>query len=80
MLAFDRDAPKKATNLTVNSDLLARARALGINLSEVFETSLAEIVRRREAERFREEARQAMEDYNEFVREHGIFGEEHRSF
>jgi antitoxin CcdA len=32
---YDSQAPKKATNLSINSDLLNRARALDINLSAV---------------------------------------------
>ena len=30
---FDAQAPKKPANLSINSDLLAKARALNINLS-----------------------------------------------
>ena len=30
---YDFEAPKKATNLSLNSDLLKRSRALNINLS-----------------------------------------------
>ena len=38
---YDEDAPKKATNLSVNSDLLKKARSLRINLSATFEHALA---------------------------------------
>ena len=31
--AYDLEAPKKATNLSINSDLLKKAKALDINLS-----------------------------------------------
>ncbi|MHB8767033.1 MAG: type II toxin-antitoxin system CcdA family antitoxin, partial [Deferrisomatales bacterium] len=34
---FDRTAPKKAANLTVNRDLLRQAKELGINLSQALE-------------------------------------------
>ncbi|MGR9107589.1 MAG: type II toxin-antitoxin system CcdA family antitoxin, partial [Gammaproteobacteria bacterium] len=30
---FDENVPKKATNLSINSDFLAKTRALKINLS-----------------------------------------------
>ena len=38
---FDLDAPKKATNLSVNSDLLKKSKALNINLSGVSIVQLA---------------------------------------
>lgn len=44
---YDLSAPKKPTNLTVNSDLLAQAKALGINLSQVLEQSLTQEVKKR---------------------------------
>ena len=37
-------AAKKATNLTLNQDLIAEAKALGINLSQAAETGLAKAV------------------------------------
>ena len=41
---FDIQAPKKATNIRINSDLLAAAKKLKINLSATLETSLIELV------------------------------------
>jgi antitoxin CcdA len=43
---YDVQAPKKATNLSVNSDLLNRARSLNINLSSTFEAALNEALAR----------------------------------
>ena len=40
------DAPKKATNLSLNSKVLQAARGLGLNLSQTVDTLLAEEVRR----------------------------------
>jgi post-segregation antitoxin (ccd killing protein) len=37
---------KRAANLSVDETLLARARHLGLNLSQVFEAGLAEAIRR----------------------------------
>ena len=37
---YDENAPKKATNLSLNSDLLAKSRALKINLSATLEQAL----------------------------------------
>ena len=40
-------ARKKAANLSVDRDLLERARGLNLNLSQVFEAGLNEAIRRR---------------------------------
>ena len=42
---YDKDAPKKATNLSVNSSLLAQARTLKVNLSATLERALEAEVR-----------------------------------
>jgi antitoxin CcdA len=64
VMTFDRNAPKKAVNLSVNADLLSRARELGVNLSEAFEGTLAELVAAGERRRWRDEAKEAIEEYN----------------
>ena len=45
MLRFN-DAPKKATNLSLNSKVLEMARDLGLNVSQTVDALLAEEVRR----------------------------------
>jgi len=50
---------KKATNLSIDSDLLARARHLKINLSQVVEAGLAEAIRRHERAQWLEKNRAA---------------------
>lgn len=78
--AYDLSAPKKATNLSVNSDLLAQAKALGINVSALLEQSLAEQVRKLKAEAWVHENRAAIQAYNQDVQDHGTFSEGLRSF
>ena len=41
---YDKGAPKRAVNVSVNADLATKAKALGVNLSEALETRLAELV------------------------------------
>ncbi len=77
---YDPNAPKKAANLSVNSDLLAKTRALNINLSATLEQALKEQLAKREAERWAEENQAAIQAYNDFVEEHGCFGDEFREF
>ncbi len=40
-MSYDRTAPKRAVNMTLNTDLVRRARAIAPNLSETVETLLA---------------------------------------
>jgi len=71
---------KKPTNVTIRSDLLEEARALNINLSQEFELHLAEVVRRRRAEQWLKDNREAIQAYNRYVEEHGIWSDEYRTW
>ena len=71
---------KRATNLSVDAGLLSDAKALGINLSATFEESLTQAVRAKRAEQWREENREAMEDYNLWIAENGLPLEKYRPF
>ncbi len=77
---YDDTAPKKATNLSINSDLLRKARELDINLSSALEQALEQIVKRRLYETWLEENRAAIESYNEHVERHGVFSDGVRGF
>jgi antitoxin CcdA len=77
---FDVDAPKKATNLSVNSDLLKKARALDINLSATLEQALKAKLAKLGAAEWVSENGRAIKSYNEFVEEHGCFGEEYKEY
>ena len=77
---YDLGAARRPTNLSINSDLLRQARELDINLSHTLEQSLAEAVSRKRAERWLQENREAIAQYNADVEQHGVFGEGLRSF
>lgn len=77
---FDSTAPKKATNLSINSDLLAKSRSLKINLSAMLENALKEELAKKQAEQWKAENRAAIQSYNEFVEENGCFSDEYRTF
>ena len=79
-LAYDNQAPKKPTNVSINSELLADARELGLNLSAELEERLTETVRQRRAEQWKRDNRAAIEAYNKFVEENGVFGAEFRGW
>ncbi len=77
---YDLSAPKRPANLTVNSDLLAQAKELGINLSAVLEKSLAEKVKELKAQAWLEENRVAIDRYNQDIAERGVFSDGVRGF
>lgn len=77
---YDREATKKPTRLSVNSDLLEKAHALGVDLAATLEDALALEVHRRRRETWLEENREAIEAYNEHVRQHGVFSAGLRGF
>jgi len=71
---------KRATNVSVRSDLLAAAREAGINLSATLERALAEDLAALKRKQWREENREAIAAYNEYVEENGTFSDGVRSF
>lgn len=77
---YDLKAPKKPTNLSLNSDLLKRTKALNINLSATLEQALREKLAECETENWANENKRAIKAYNDFVEENGLFADEHRVF
>jgi antitoxin CcdA len=77
---FDISAPKKPTNLTVNSDLLNQAKDLKMNISSVLESALIESIKKAKKEVWINENKTAMKDYNEKIKEYGLFSDEIRTF
>ncbi len=77
---YDKSAPKRAVNVSVNADLAAKAKALGLNLSEALGTRLAELVAAAERQQWLAENAAAIETYNERVEEGTILGDFERPF
>lgn len=78
--SYDLHAPKRPTNLSINADLLAKARDLNINLSATLEHALAEVLRQRQREQWLAENRAAIEAYNQQIEANGTFSDGRRSF
>ena len=77
---YDHKAPKKPTNLTLNSDLLHKARELDINLSAELEGALEEIVRRRLSEQWLADIWVAFGCFFVEVGAEGVFSDAVRGF
>jgi antitoxin CcdA len=78
--AYDTQAPKRATNLSINADLLSKAKELGINLSATLEQALVEALRKRQRDQWVAENQAAIEAYNEHVDQQGVFSDGLRRF
>jgi antitoxin CcdA len=72
---YDRGAPKLAVDVSIKSDLAAKARALGLNFSEALEIRLAEFVVTAERQKWLVENAVAIEAYNERVSEGAILSD-----
>ena len=79
-IIFNPNAPKKSTNLSINSDLLRQAKELRINISQALELRLAELLREEQSRRWQEENREAIQDYNRRIEAHGTFSDGLRRF
>jgi antitoxin CcdA len=79
MLRFD-DAPKRATNLSLNAKVLEMARELGMNISQTVDTLLAEEVRKRYFERWNVDNAEAIAHYNARIEREGLPLAKYRTF
>lgn len=77
---YNQKAPKKPTNVSVNTDLLQRARELGLNLSLVLEQALVTTVKQKLHEQWLAENQEAITQYNEHVEKNGVFSDDERGF
>lgn len=71
---------KRPANVSVNAELLDKAKRLGINLSHTLEERLIEMIREKEREAWLQENRAAIEAYNRRVENEGVFSDGLRTF
>jgi antitoxin CcdA len=75
MAAYDAGAAKRPVNLTINSDLVARARAEGLNLSALAEQAVAAALAGIAKARFEAEIAQACRVHGQYLAEFGSLGD-----
>ena len=80
LATYDVSAPKKAANVSINTDLLAQARELGVNLSQTLEEGLVSTIRAEKQRRWLEDNKDAIEAYRQHVEENGVWSEGIRLF
>ena len=76
---YNHSATKKATNLSINSDLLAKAKRLKLNLSATLETALADEVRKTVYAQWHKKNKKAINASNKLAEEKGLFADSYRT-
>mgnify|MGYP001818533993 CR=1 FL=1 len=75
---FDSKAAKKPTNLSVNSDLLSRARKMRINLSATQEKALIAELKNAEKEKWLKKNKKGISALNNLAEQQGLFSDNYR--
>lgn len=75
-------APKqrRATNVSLPSDLIEEARRLSINISQACEQGLEQQVKQSRADAWIDENRAAIDFWNRYIEEQGLPLEKYRQF
>jgi len=78
----ERIAPagRKATNVSLDAELIEQARALDINISRACERGLIETITETRAERWKRENAEAIASYNAYVERNGLPLARYRNF
>ncbi len=69
---YDVNARRKTVSITLNADLVAKASALGINISRTAEAAVIKAFEAAEKAKIREEIREATRMVDEYVALHGL--------
>lgn len=77
---YDPSAPKKPTNVSINSELLRKAKEFEINLSATLEQALVEKVKQRQQELWLSANKSAIDEYNQYTEQNSNLNDPQRSF
>ena len=75
-LAYNENAPRRAVNLTANSDLIQRVRSEKGNLSGLLEGSMITFLAERELMRWKEDNKASFDSYNRMIEERGTLSDD----
>jgi len=71
---------KQTINVTLEADLVAEARAVGINFSQTLTAAVQAELKSRAAEKWQRDNAAAIDYLNQLSDEHGLFSDEYRAF
>jgi post-segregation antitoxin (ccd killing protein) len=71
----NKHGPKRPVNVSISRDILAAAKRLKINLSDVLERELAKLTEDERIRRFRDEHRAFFDSHNAHIERYGTLSE-----
>ena len=71
----DATAPRRPTNLSLNADLVAKARAAKLNLSAIAEAAIGQALAQAAAEQFRAEITRSVTATEAYYDKYGSFAD-----
>ncbi len=72
---YNQAAPRRAVNLSLNSDLVVKARAENLNLSAIAEAAIGQALARAAEAKFRAEIAVSVAEYEAYLDEYGSFAD-----
>ena len=78
MVRMTRASAKRPMNISLDADLVEKARAYGVNVSAVAEQALRDRIAKEEAQAWLDENREAIAAQNAWTAERGLFSDEFR--
>ncbi len=73
-------AGRRSANLTIDAAVLAKAKALGVNISRAAEQGVATAVAQARAAQWRKDNAAAINGWNDYVERHGLPLAKYRQF
>ena len=80
LAAYDTSAPRRPTNVSLNEDLLAKARDLGVNLSQTLEDGLKTRLAEERRKRWLADNKTAFAARNDHFEKYGLWSDGFRMF
>lgn len=77
---FDENASKKEISLSINSDLLSKAKRININLSATLKRALEDELRKAERNNWLRDNKKAIDELNKLVDKNGLFSDTFQNF
>ena len=77
---YNESSPKKAANLSINSDLLSQSKNLNISLSSTLEKALIDKVKSAKRGAWIKENKDAINLLNDQIEQNGLFSDSFRKF
>lgn len=77
---YDKNIKKKATNISINSELLEKAKKYKINISATVEKTLEKLIVEYEKANWEKQNKEAIDEYNKRVKKQGLFSDHFRNF